>query len=115
MARKRTSSPDASEAERALVALARQLEARHRLRIFRSPRLLHALGEATVWVEASNAALHRARATARPAELARAELIHAQALRVLASARSLDSQDDRSVLALGFEPASLPRPIGAQA
>jgi alkylation response protein AidB-like acyl-CoA dehydrogenase len=116
LARKRTLSADASEAERALVALVRQLEARHRLRIFRSPRLLHALGEATAWVEASTAALQRARGTGRPPERARAELIHAQALRVLASARALGLHDGNSALALGFEPPSRhPAPLGAQA
>lgn len=92
-----------SEVEAALDDFALALHGTHKLRVFRQPRLLHALGTATAWVMASRAATQRAHLTQRPTELAFAKLVEQQAHAVVARASSTPTDDTLVHAALGLE------------
>lgn len=106
LARKRALSHDATTAERELVALTKRWSDLYKLRIFRAPRLLHALGTATQWVEAAAAAAHRAHSTGRADHHAAAELVHREALRAVSAAADVTTDDPLPARVLGLEPAA---------
>lgn len=109
LARKRTTAADATKAEHELTALTRRWADQHKLRIFRTPRLLHALGTATQWVEAAAAANRRAQATQRAEHLASAELLHLEALRSVQLASEVTADDSLIASVLGLDVPSHPR------
>lgn len=81
------------ELEQALADLTRTLHTTHRLRIFRTPRLLHALGHATQWVMASRAATGHARASGEASHQAMATLIEQEARSAVSRAASVTVDD----------------------
>lgn len=91
------------ELERSLADLTRTLHTTHRLRIFRTPRLLHALGHATHWVMASRAATTRAQSTGQPSHHAMATLIEQEARSAVSRAATVTADDVVFHQVLGLE------------
>lgn len=89
--------------DRALADFARALHDTHRLRIFRAPRLLHALGAATQWVMASRAATARAHHTMQPTHLALAQLVEQEARSAVSRAAAVTADAAVFQQALGLE------------
>jgi alkylation response protein AidB-like acyl-CoA dehydrogenase len=98
-----SSSPRLADLERSLTCLVDELKETHRLRLFRSPRLLHALGRAAHEVMAARAAVVRAEAMERQAGDALASIVTLEALDAVARARAVSVDDGLFRQALGLE------------
>lgn len=92
-----------NELEASLGAFATALHTRHKLRVFRLPRLLHALGVATAWVMASRAATARAHASGDATDAALAKLVEQEAAVVVAQSAAVSPEDSLFQQALGLE------------
>lgn len=92
-----------NELESALADFAQSLSSKYKLRVFRTPRLLHALGIATEWVMASRAATERAHESQSATHLAMARLIEQEARVVVAQAAAVSADDSLFHQVLGLE------------
>jgi alkylation response protein AidB-like acyl-CoA dehydrogenase len=94
--------------ESALGDFAQVLLSKYRLKVFRTPRLLHALGTATQWVMAARAAAARAAQSGSATHLAMARLIEQEAHGVVARAAAVTVDDTLFTQVLGLASSSQP-------